>query len=490
MKLKELKNKLWFNIFIRVALIFTAFVIIIAVCNVSMLVEFFCFREKTKLKEQLAVVSTLDISDVSATSEKLSEISEKYNFDIEIYKKSGKILFTTHGGQMMDYFAIGDYRFNMSHEEMLPIKTEQLGDGIVFQTARRRFDKSEYLLCYKEISDGVYAEVRIQKELISSSADIANEFIIIISVICFAVSIIWVFAFAKKFSKPIIKMNDITRDMAELKFDRKLDISNTDEIGQLAVSINNMSDSLSAALSDLRKSNAKLKDEIELERQLDVMRRGFVANVSHELKTPISIISGYAEGLKLNINAEAKENYCNVIIDESARMNRLVLSILELSRYESGQMQVNKQNFNICATVDEMLKRIFSGKNVTAVNKIPADTVISSDPVQTEQVLKAYLENAVSHTPENGEVTVEAENRGGAVRISVTNTGSHVDEDIMSQIWQSFFRGDRSHKRESSRFGLGLSIVSATMKLHDHSCGVYNTNDGVCFWFEEDAAAE
>ena len=146
-----------------------------------MLVEFFCFREKTKLKEQLTVVSTLDIYDVSATSEKLSEISEKYNFDIEIYKKSGKILFTTHGGQMMDYFAIGDYRFNMSHEEMLPIKTEQLGDGIVFQTARRRFDKSEYLLCCKEISDGVYAEVRIQKELISSSADIANEFIIIIS---------------------------------------------------------------------------------------------------------------------------------------------------------------------------------------------------------------------------------------------------------------------------------------------------------------------
>ena len=218
------------------------------------------------------------------------------------------------------------------------------------------------------------------------------------------------------------------------------------------------------------------------------MRRGFVANVSHELKTPIAIISGYAEGLKLNINEESKEEYCNTIIDESRRMNRLVLSILELSRYESGQMPLNRSDFDVSQMTDDMLRRIFANKNINAENRLTKGLLINADPMQTEQVLKSYLENAASHTPDGGSVTVSASESDGNVRISVTNTGSHIPEELMPQIWQSFFRGDTSHKRESSRFGLGLSIVSAIMKMHNSSCGVYNTENGVCFWFEAKAA--
>ena len=170
---------------------------------------------------------------------------------------------------------------------------------------------------------------------------------IFVSVICFLLSIIWVLIFARQFSRPIAEMNEITEDMAKLNFNRKLKIDRQDEIGQLASSVNALSESLNTALTELTETNAKLRDDIEEERRLDAMRRGFVANVSHELKTPIAIISGYAEGLKLNINEESKEEYCNTIIDESRRMNRLVLSILELSRYESGQIPINRSDFDI-----------------------------------------------------------------------------------------------------------------------------------------------
>ena len=136
----------------------------------------------------------------------------------------------------------------------------------------------------------------------------------------------------------------------------------------------------------------------------------------------------------------------------------------------------------------ESLKRIFAGKDIETEDCVPDGTLINADPVQTEQVLKSYLENAASHTPGGGKVWTEASKNDGTVRISVFNTGSHVDEEIMLQIWQSFFRGDKSHKRESSRFGLGLSIVTAIMKLHGKKCGVYNTDCGVCFWFEADEA--
>ena len=484
MNFKTLKNRLWFNIFIRVAAIFVSFLLVLTIANVTFLVKFFSFKEKNALKEQLTVVSQLDFSDNYTTVKKLSEINEKYNFDIEIYTPRGAILYTTHGGQMMDYFQQKNDKFAMVHEEMIPTKTETLNDGIIFQIATRRFDKSEFLICKKQIDDNMIAEVRVQKQLISNSAHIANQFIVIISGAFFILSVMWVFIFARQFSQPISEMNKITKDMAGLNFSKKLNLDRNDEIGQLAASINEMSASLSCALENLKATNQKLKDDIELERQLDVMRKGFVANVSHELKTPISIISGYAEGLKLNINADAKEMYCNTIIDESRRMNRLVLSLLELSRYESGQIPINLQRFDISVIAGDMLKRIFETNDIATENRIPEGSFVLADSLQIEQVLKSLLENALSHTENGGKVILESEKLDSRIRISVKNSGSHIDDLIMPQIWQSFYRGDKSHKRESSRFGLGLSIVAAIMKMHNTNCGVYNTENGVCFWFE------
>ena len=226
-------------------------------------------------------METLDFNDTTTVISALSEINEKFNFDVEIYNSSGRILYTTHGGQMMDYFSLKSDKFIMTHEEMSPIKSETFGDGTVFETAVRRFDKNEYLLCRKQIANNLFAEVRIQKKLISNSASIANQFMIFVSVICFLLSIIWVLIFARQFSRPIAEMNEITEDMAKLNFNRKLKIDRQDEIGQLASSVNALSESLNTALTELTETNAKLRDDIEEERRLDALRRGFVANVSH-----------------------------------------------------------------------------------------------------------------------------------------------------------------------------------------------------------------
>ena len=484
MKIKQLKNRLWFNVFIRVAAIFIAFVMVLCISNMGLLVHFFSYKEKITLKEQLLEVKKLDFNDSDKVIEQLSHINEKYNFDIEVYRPDGYILYTTYGGQMMDFFHQQNDRFSMAHDEMRTIKREVLEGGMIFETAVRRFDGREFMLCKAKVEENLYAEVRVQKQLISNSAAMANEFIIIISCICFVLSIIWVLIFARKFSKPISEMSKITHDMSQLNFDRRLDVKSDDEIGELAQSINHLSGSLSAALKDLNETNEKLKNDIELERQLDIMRRGFVANVSHELKTPISIISGYAEGLKLYINAESKEAYCDTIIEESQRMNRLVLSILELSRYESGQIPLNKSRFDIATVTRDMVQKIFADKKINAVCEIPDNTFVFADDMQIEQVLKSLLENAAAHTESGGFVKVYSETNEGKIKITVSNTGQQIKEELMPQIWQSFFRGDKSHKRESTRFGLGLSIVAAIMKLHGNRCGVFNTESGVSFWFE------
>ncbi len=485
MKIKELKKHLWFNIFIRVAVIFIVFALILAISNVSFLVNFFIAKEKSSLSEQVHRVSQLDINNEEEILNTLSEINEKHNFDVEIYNSRGSILYTTHGGQMMDFFQQNNDKFHMSHEEMKPIKIEDLGDGVTFKQVQRSFDSNEFLICQKQIENGIFAEVRVQKQLITNSAAIANEFILIVTGLCLVLAIVWIFVFAKKFSRPISQMNKITKNMASLQFDRKIENAGQDEIGQLSSSINELSDSLSEALSDLKEKNRKLQEDIDAERRLDSMRKAFIANVSHELKTPIAIINGYAEGLKLDINPESRQEYCNTIIDEGNRMNKLVLSIMELSKYESGQIPLNFEAVDMGEIAKDLTKKIFKNRNLAVECEIPENTVGFADSIQITQALSALLENAAVYTPAGGSVRVTAqEKEEEKIRISVFNTGSRIENEKMAEIWQSFYRGDTSHNRDSGHFGLGLSIVSAIIKMHGTSCGVYNTDDGVCFWFE------
>ncbi len=480
-----MSKKLWIKLFISVAAIFAVFVIILSVANSSLLTGYFTLKQEQLLIENSKALSGVDIDDTDAVTDKINELCDKHNFDIEIYEKGGKILYTTIGTQMMDYIHAGFDRpgFAMNHEQMETLKSSVKDDGTIIETAVSRFNKKEYLLCKKE-ADGIITELRIQTDILENSAEVASEFITIIALVCLALSLVWIFVFARKFSKPITEMSIITEKMSELDFTRKVNVKSEDEIGQLGSSINNLSDKLDTALCELRSANAKLTDEIELERRLDVMRRAFVANVSHELKTPLAIISGYAEGLKLNVNSASKDSYCDTIIDESERMNRLVLSILELSKYESGQIPFANEEFDISSVAKDISIKIFSARpDVTLQNLIPENTTVLSDKIQTEQILKSYLENAAVHTSKNGSVILSFEDIGDKLKIKIFNSGQNIAPEIMPNIWESFWRADKAHSREEGRFGLGLSIVSAIVKNWGCSCGVYNADDGVCFWF-------
>lgn len=479
-----MKRRLWINLFIKLAIIFVAFVLILTVANSTLLLKYFTFKQERLLTEQSLVISRLDHKNTGMLDSAVRELKDKYGFETDLYdKNTGRIVYSTRGAKSSDSFGSGGHVFDMTKEKMEIISSKTLSDGAVIQRAVSAFSKDEYLLCTR-VKGNLVTEVKIRISLLESSASVAGEFIMIITAICFVFAIIWVFVFARKFSRPISEMSEITGRMAGLDFSKRVKVTRKDEIGTLGSSINNLSDKLDGALSELRQTNAKLKGEIDLERQLDAMRRGFVANVSHELKTPLSIISGYAEGLKLNINSDSKEEYCDTIIDEAERMNRLVLSILELSKYEAAQTKTDPEEFDISALCRDMLNRVFVGrKDLTVTCDIAESTLVFADPTQTEQILKSFIENAASHVSENGTVRVFSEENGDKLKVCVENTGKPIDPEIMPRIWESFFRGDTSHSRDKSRFGLGLSIVSAIVKAQDEECGVYNTETGVCFWF-------
>ncbi len=486
----ELKKKLWFRIFIRIGAIFLAFVLLLTVCNTAFLTGYYKVSKEKELKGASHKIKNLDISDTAAVLEVIGDIQDKYSFDVEIYNSSGKTLFSSSGGQMMDFLFSDNDKLHMNHNPLRAEQSKTYSDGSVMETSVDKRTGNKYLVYRFSLKNSaITGEIRTNYSVIKNSADIANKFITIIAVAMLFVSLIWIFIFSRKISRPISKMSVITGKMAELDFHEKLSIDSEDEIGQLAESINDLSGKLDSTLKELKASNAQLRDEIELERSLDAMRKGFVANVSHELKTPISIIRGYAEGLKVGINSDNREKYCDTIIDESQRMNKLVLSLLNLSKYESGQVISVKTDFEITSLIKTVTGRIFEGSNADIVFDMPEKVMVNADADLIEQIIKSYVENARAHIDDKGTLRVSLnENDNNEYVISVFNTGSHIDEEIMPQIWQSFFRGDKSHNRQSGRFGLGLSIVSAIVKIHNKSCGVYNTENGVCFWFSVDKA--
>lgn len=475
-------GRFWVRLFVQIGIIFVAFVLLLTLCNTAFLSSYYEYARKQELRAVSTQIIRADLTDEAAMVDLIGNIQEDTGFEVEVFSQSGHTLYSS-GGQMLDYFLQGNHNLNMNHRPLQAIETKQYADGSVMERALDRPTGKEYLVYRFSLENSFIGELRVQMSQIESSAKIANTFISMIALIFLILALGWVLWFARRIAKPITKMNEITRNMAALDFTQTLEPGSKDEIGQLAISINDLSNKLDVTLRDLNASNAQLRDEIEMEHQLDVMRRGFVANVSHELKTPIAIIQGYAEGLKLDINSASREKYCDTIMDESRRMNKLVLSLLSLSKYESGQIALNPVPFDLPELIRARADRIFAASPITLQYELPQSCFVLADPDQIDQVIKSYLENAASHVNEGGTVTVTVTEEGDAAQVSVINTGSHIDEDQMPQIWQSFYRGDPSHNRESGRFGLGLSIVSAIIKLHGQTCGVYNTDDGVCFWF-------
>ncbi|HEX3031752.1 MAG TPA: HAMP domain-containing sensor histidine kinase, partial [Bacillota bacterium] len=352
---------------------------------------------------------------------------------------------------------------------------------------------TKFLLLASRFSNGDVLVLSSPLAAINESSAIANRFFLFTGLLTILVGGIAVYFYAARFTRPILDLNDIAQQMTKLDFSRKYTVQSTDEIGQLGTSINSLSDQLDRAIGELTEANAKLKEDIERERQLDKMRKEFVSNVSHELKTPIALIQGYAEGLKLNVagDEENKNFYCDVIIDESNKMNRLVLDLLDLSQMESGSFRLERTSFDLGALIDYLLGKyrpILQEKGIRVQVDKQDVLPVNGDLVRIEQVLVNYLNNAINHVDEQKSIRLQVEDRPGKRRITIFNSGANIPPDAMDKIWTSFYKVDTARTRAYGGTGLGLSVVRRVMDLHGNSYGVENNPDGVSFWFELDAA--
>lgn len=365
-------------------------------------------------------------------------------------------------------------------------RVEKQGSAFVNVSSKQRGEEFLCLVGRLE-KDGDYMVARIPFTYLEQNTNFNMVFLLISGGITLVFCTILAFLISRHFTRPLIAMGGMANAMAELDFSKKYEGTAKDEIGQLGQSINRLSEHLEQAIDDLRQSNDQLACEIREKEKIDEMRREFIINVSHELKTPIALIQGYAEGLREGIaeTPEDREYYCTTITDEAARMNKMVMQLLSLSKLELGREQPALTDLELDELLADAVSKtalLADAKELT-VQRMPSGLTIRSDFGLLEQVVGNYLTNAIRYTPAGGHIRLSAERGADGVTIWVMNEGEGVPEAELPLIWEKFYRTDKARSRESGGTGVGLSIVKATAELLGGACGACNVPGGMEFWF-------
>ena len=351
-----------------------------------------------------------------------------------------------------------------------------------------------YLEIWGTLDNGYSIILRTPIQGIKDNVNISTTLIKYVGGAILVVGIISAFVVSTYITRPIKQLSDIAERMSEMDFDARYEGSDKGEIGLLGKSMNNMSEKLEHNIAELKKANLELKKDIDKKEKLEIMRTDFLSNVSHELKTPIALIQGYAEGLKEGItdDPESMGFYCDVIMDEANKMNTMVKRLLTLNQIEFGNDEPDMERFNINELIASVVdaNAIRAGqKNMSIVfDNRNEQNFVWADEYKTEEVLTNYISNALNHCDGKQaiEVRTSKSEDGATITVTVYNSGRNIAEEDLERIWEKFYKTDKARTREYGGNGIGLSIVKAIMESMGQEYGVRNVSDGVEFWFTLD----
>lgn len=330
---------------------------------------------------------------------------------------------------------------------------------------------------------------------IGESVRLSNRFMGYVGLAAIIAGAAVVFFLTKRITKPIYELSNLSEKMSRLDFDVKYEPEKheMEEIAVLGGSMNALSERLKETIGELKSANNQLTKDIEEKTKIDEMRKEFIANVSHELKTPIALIQGYAEGLQegMGEDKESRDYYCEVIVDEAGKMNQMVKQLLTLSSLESGNDRTVMERFDMT----ELIRGVVSASGILLQqNGISVDfddrapVYVWADEFKMEQVVTNYLSNAIHHVSGDKRIVIRMEQENQQVRVSVFNTGTPIPEEAIPNLWTKFYKVDKARTRSYGGTGVGLSIVKAIMDAHNQQCGVENRENGVEFWFTVDGS--
>lgn len=414
------------------------------------------------------------------TYDKISTLSKQKNINLEIYDKNGYLVFSNKSmqgekGHMRNMCSITNEHY--VNKNLTSYVMVEKSDNIEFLSTITNTSNDDYTIVTKTPISSIESNIKI-----------TSKYLFLIFVPIIIISILMAIWFSNKFTKPILKLNEATDKIANLDFDGKVNIKTGDEIEKLGDSINVLSSKIHSTLNNLQEKNQELEILINNKIKQEKLRKEFVSSVSHELKTPITVINGYAQGLKSNIvqSKEDKEFYVDVIYEESEKMGLLVKDLLDLYKLESKTFSIKKESVNINKLILEVVKNFdikIKEENINLCLNLENENV-NLDKIRIEQVLNNFIDNAIFYVDDKKEIQINTIKDNNKLRVSVYNSGEHIADEDLEKIWTSFVRIDKSRTSSENRIGLGLSIVREIVKLHDGEYGVLNKPGGVEFYFE------
>ena len=438
----------------------------------------------------------------------LDKLSQTRNLSVIIYRDMSSPIFDymlKSNTKLLLYSSLGmnqNSKVESSNIYSDYINADKSDDAASVKTDSYEIEKvnvkrlgASYIYLAGTFKNGDHILIRASFSSITESAALSNQFFLYISLVAALIGFVVMYFVSNRFLGPITVLTNIAKRMSELDFTAKYEVKTEDEVGVLGNSMNMLSETLEQALAELKEANTELKKDLEKKEQIDAMRKEFLSNVSHELKTPIALIQGYAEGLKecINDDAESRDFYCEVIMDEAQKMNTMVKNLLSLNQLEFGNDVVTMERFDIVALIRNVLnssKILMEQKEIHLIFKEEEPVYVWADEFKIEEVVTNYISNAIHHCEFDKVIEVKLQREDSLVRVSVFNTGQPIPEEDLDKVWIKFFKVDKARTREYGGSGIGLSIVKAIMDSLHRECGVRNYDNGVEFWFELDARAQ
>ncbi|MBC8627376.1 sensor histidine kinase [Blautia stercoris] len=466
-----------------VGIVVIAFVLI-ALSNSFLLERYYVAKKTDAIQDVYEKLNQYD----SLTGDKVQSLKS-----ICIEKNISWVILDTNHSEILDYDSRNANRLYASLfgyiTGVAPAKSSTLEETDNYTLEVNRDMDMDYLDMWGMLDNNNVFLIRLPMAGISDSIQISNMFYLYTGMIVVAISILAIWFLSQRLTKPLEELTDISIRMSNLDFNVKYESGGEDEIGVLGQNFNKMSKELEQTISELKTANNELQKDIEKKERIDDMRKEFLSNVSHELKTPIALIQGYAEGLKecINDEAESRDFYCEVIIDEAAKMNNMVKKLLTLNQLEFGNDQISME----CFDLTELVRGVVNSAQLLADQKdaqilFVQDTSVYvwGDEFKIEEVVTNYVSNAINHIDGERKIEIKMQRREGHIRLSVFNTGKPIPEEDIDKIWIKFYKVDKARTREYGGSGIGLSIVKAIMESMNQKFGVKNYENGVEFWFE------
>ena len=485
------------KLFLSLCVIVLSIITLLIILNNFVLEDFYLYNKENNLKTVCIIIDELYKKGLSQSEidNELEKISVRNDFDILIRNTDNENIYISNKDFFTSFFEMSLLTSKIRKNEYKILKK---GENYTISEIQDQGTSIKYIAISARLTNGYKIYIRMPITSIEESVKISNHFLYIIAIFVIIFGGIIITIVSRRFSKPIEELETIAKKMSNLDFSQKYTPSDAkDEIDNLGESINILSDKLESTIKQLKDTNLELEKDVEEKSQIDEMRKSFISDVSHELKTPIALIQGYSEGLIENINSdeESKKYYAEVILDEATKMDKLVKQLLELMKLEYGKKNFNNSEFNILELEKEIIRKskvMIEKENIEVEfeNQNEGNEIkVYADEFYIDQVFTNYITNAIKYSTKiNGERKIKIRNEinveTNKVRITVFNTSEGLSDEDMHRIWNRFYKIDESRNRENGGNGIGLSLVKAIMNNYGNQFGVKNVAGGVEFYFD------